>query len=79
MYICYGGDTLHCVGQITSETQPLDAATKALVNNEEGWIYRTITPLFFPKTSVIYKGFHVGIIGLYPYIIKKHGNVAGII
>lgn len=46
VYVCYGGDNLHCFGKIKSASKPLDAATDKIINGEGEWIYREIELLF---------------------------------
>lgn len=50
VYVCYGGDTVHCVGEIISEAKlfPMDIAKSIGDDEEQEWLYREIKPLFWP-------------------------------
>jgi hypothetical protein len=51
VYVCYGGDRLHCIGQVSSNWKPFPPDVAARINDtNEEWIYREIEPLFYPKS-----------------------------
>lgn len=53
VYVCYGGDDLYCVGKIKSDAAFLDKESNDLFGGDGKWVYREITPLYFPKTPSV--------------------------
>ena len=54
VYVCYGGDKIICIGEITSEAKVFDnAIAEKLGDKEEEWIYRNIKPIYFPVDADI--------------------------
>lgn len=48
IFLCYGGDKLGCIGKIISDSDYIPEDKLNYVDKDEGWIYRTIEPLFSP-------------------------------
>ena len=55
VYVCYGGDTLSCIGEVMSEAKlfPEDIAKSIGDDEEQEWLYREIRPLFWPVVKDI--------------------------
>lgn len=52
VYVCYGGDKVHCVGEITSKAKPFSKKYGEMIGDEDGeWLYREIKVLFTPFNS----------------------------
>lgn len=54
VYVCYGGDSIYCIGKIISEAKVFDKEiAEQLEDKEEEWIFREIEPIYFPVDNNI--------------------------
>lgn len=47
VYVCYGGETVYCIGRIISDAKSFDEVMTGKMEGDK-WIYREIEPLFYP-------------------------------
>jgi hypothetical protein len=52
VYVCYGGESVLCIGRVTSDIKQFDTEMVKKLQDKY-WIYREIQPLYFPVVSDI--------------------------
>ncbi|SMD44857.1 AAA domain (dynein-related subfamily) [Aquiflexum balticum DSM 16537] len=54
VYLCYGGDKIKWIGQVTSGIEDFSPDIASLFGPEkEDWIYREVKPIYFPKDEAL--------------------------
>lgn len=51
VYLCYGGGRLGWIAKITSDAALVEDEDISIVNDNEGWMYRVVEPLFEPVVA----------------------------